>query len=108
MIILIGIFGLVFGFIFAYSCESLGWDSFNIVYAIPMLILFNFLSFRGKTVCHFVRTLIAVITTRTKMMTMLVAIVKTLSHLVKKKMKIVKKKIEKLLTNPKVSDILLV
>lgn len=31
MIILIGIFGLVFGFIFAYTCESLGWDSFNIV-----------------------------------------------------------------------------
>lgn len=46
MIILIGIFGLVFGFIFAYSCESLGWDSFNIVYAIPVLILLNFLSFR--------------------------------------------------------------
>lgn len=46
MIILIGIFGLVFGFIFAYFCEkSLGWDSFNIVYAIPVLILLNFLSF---------------------------------------------------------------
>lgn len=45
MIILIGIFALVFGFIFAYSCESLGWDSFNIVYAIPVLILLNFLSF---------------------------------------------------------------
>lgn len=47
MIILIGIFGLVFGFIFAYFCESFGWDSFNIVYAIPVLILLNFLSFRG-------------------------------------------------------------
>lgn len=45
--ILIGIFGLVFGFIFAYACESLGWDSFNIVYAIPVLILLNFLSFAG-------------------------------------------------------------
>lgn len=45
MIILIGIFGLVFGFIFAYSYESLGWDYFNIVYVIPVLILLNFLSF---------------------------------------------------------------
>lgn len=45
MIILIGIFSLVFGFIFAYSYESLGWDYFNIVYAIPVLILLNFLSF---------------------------------------------------------------
>ena len=95
MIILIGIFGLVFGFIFAYSCESLGWDSFNIVYAIPVLILLNFLSFRGKTVCHFARTLIAVITTRVRMMNSPVAIVKTLSRLAKKKMKIMKKKIEK-------------
>lgn len=97
MIILIGIFGLVFGFIFAYSCESLGWDSFNIVYAIPVLILLNFLSFRGKTVCHFVRTLIAVITTRTKMMNSPVAIVRTLSRLAKKKTKIMKKKIKKTL-----------
>lgn len=97
MIILIGIFGLVFGFIFAYSCESLGWDSFNIVYAIPVLILLNFLSFRGKIVCHFVRTLIAVITTRARMMNSPVAIVKTLLPPVKKKMKIMKKKIKKTL-----------
>lgn len=97
MIILIGIFGLVFGFIFAYSCESLGWDSFNIVYAIPVLILLNFLSFRGKTVCHFVRTLIAAITIKVKMMNSPVAIVRTLSRLAKKKTKIMKKKIKKTL-----------
>ena len=95
MIILIGIFGLVFGFIFAYSCESLGWDSFNIVYAIPVLILLNFLSFRGKIVCHFVRVLIVAIIIKVKMMNSPVATAKAPSRLVKRKTKIMKKKIEK-------------
>lgn len=47
MIILIGIFGFVFGFIFAWCCDNVGIDSFDIVYLIPVLILLNFLSFKG-------------------------------------------------------------